>query len=132
VKYLLDTHLLLWAAESEQLGEGLMPAQAAAIIDDSNNELLFSAASIWEVALKNSLGRSDFQADPSLLRRGLLDNGYTEIPIESQHAVAVSSLPTLHKDPFDRMLIAQAIIEGIELLTSDALVAAYPGPIRQV
>lgn len=109
-----------------------MPPQAAALIDDSSNELLFSAASIWEVSIKNSLGRTDFQADPSLLRRGLLDNGYNEIPITSQHAVAVTSLPALHKDPFDRMLIAQATLEGIELLTSDALVAAYPGPIRQV
>jgi PIN domain nuclease of toxin-antitoxin system len=94
--------------------------------------LLFSAASIWEVAIKRGLGRSDFQADPRLLRRGLLDNGYAELPILSDHVVALASLPPIHKDPFDRLLVAQAAAEGITLLTADPVVAQYPGPIRAV
>ena len=77
-------------------------------------------------------GRPDFRAEPRLLRRGLLDNGYTELPIASVHAVALDTLPPLHKDPFDRILVAQAMVEGITLLTADPLVARYPGPVRLV
>jgi PIN domain nuclease of toxin-antitoxin system len=93
---------------------------------------MFSAASFWEIAIKLGLGREDFQVDPGLLRRGLLDNGYNELLIGSDHAIAVNSLPRLHKDPFDRILVAQAIVEGILLLTADPLIAQYPGPIRRV
>ena len=96
------------------------------------NDLLFSAASLWEVAIKRGLGRDDFKVDVRLLRRGLLDNGYGELPIVSDHVVAIESLPLIHKDPFDRVLVAQATVEGITLLTIDALVAKYPGPIRMV
>lgn len=128
MKLLLDTHLLLWAAGSpEQL-----PAAARTLLEDSQNELLFSAASLWEIAIKRGLGRSDFKVDARLLRRGLLDNGYQELAIASEHAVFIDSLPPLHKDPFDRMLVAQATVEGVILLTADALVAQYPGSIRQV
>lgn len=128
MKLLLDTHLLLWAAGSpEQL-----PAAARALLEDSQNELLFSAASLWEIAIKRGLGRSDFKVDARLLRRGLLDNGYQELAVTSEHAVFIDSLPPLHKDPFDRMLVAQATVEGVILLTADALVAQYPGSIRQV
>jgi PIN domain nuclease of toxin-antitoxin system len=84
------------------------------------------------VAIKRGLGRSDFQADPRLLRRGLLDSGYTELPILSDHVVAIDSLPPIHKDPFDRLLVAQATVEGITLLTADSIVAQYPGPVRKV
>jgi PIN domain nuclease of toxin-antitoxin system len=128
MKLLLDTHLLLWAAG---LPNRLSPA-ARTLIDSSANELLFSAASIWEVAIKRGLGRSDFQADPRLLRRGLLDNGYSELPVLSDHVVVIESLPPIHKDPFDRLLIAQATVEGITLLTADSVVAQYPGPVRMV
>jgi len=128
MKLLLDTHLLLWAAgRSDQLS-----AAALKFIDNPANELLFSAASIWEVAIKRGLGRNDFQADPRLLRRGLLDNGYNELPILSDHVVAVDSLPLIHKDPFDRLLVAQAMVEGITLLTADSVVGQYPGPVRMV
>jgi PIN domain nuclease of toxin-antitoxin system len=128
VKLLLDTHLLLWAAgQPDQL-----PAAARPWLDDPQNELMFSAASLWEVAIKRGLGRSDFRVDPRLLRRGLLDNGYSELPITSEHAVAVDGLPPIHKDPFDRMLVAQAMVEGVALLTADPLVAQYPGPVRRV
>lgn len=128
MKLLLDTHLLLWTAG----GPRKLPAAALALIDDQANELIFSAASIWEVAIKNSLGRNDFRVDARLLRRGLLDNGYIELPISSEHAVATDSLPPLHKDPFDRILIAQAVVEGITLLTVDPVVARYKGPVHKV
>lgn len=128
MKLLLDTHLLLWAAGQP---ERLSPA-ARKQINDSSNELLFSAASIWEVSIKTSLGRSDFRVEPRLLRRGLLDNGYTELPITSQHAVNIDSLPPIHRDPFDRLLVSQALIEGVTLLTTDALLARYKGPVRKV
>jgi PIN domain nuclease of toxin-antitoxin system len=128
MKLLLDTHLLLWAAgEPERL-----PASAQALINDTGNELLFSAASLWEIAIKRGLRRSDFQAHARLLRRGLLDNSYSELPLLSDHVVATEDLPLIHKDPFDRVLVAQATVEGIALLTMDPLVARYPGPIRRV
>lgn len=128
MKLLLDTHLLLWAAgEPERLSP-----EALALLDAPENELVFSAASLWEITIKRGLGRSDFKVDPRLLRRGLLDNGYSELPIASEHAVAIDSLPPIHKDPFDRILVAQATVEGITLLTADELVAQYPGPVRRV
>lgn len=128
MKLLLDTHLLLWAAGSP----GQLPATARILMEDLQNELLFSAASLWEIVIKRSLGRSDFQVDARVLRRGLLDNGYQELAITSAHAVFIDSLPLLHKDPFDRILVAQATVEGITLLTADVLVAQYPGPVQQV
>ncbi|MCL2523614.1 MAG: type II toxin-antitoxin system VapC family toxin [Betaproteobacteria bacterium] len=128
MKLLLDTHLLLWAAgQPERLS-----ATARALLADPDNELLFSAASLWEITIKQGLGRADFRVEPRLLRRGLLDNGYLELPVTSEHAVAVGSLPALHKDPFDRILVAQSQVEGIALLTADPLVARYAGPIRLV
>jgi len=128
MKLLLDTHLLLWAAGQP---DRLSPA-ARKFIDNPANELLFSAASLWEVVIKRTLGRNDFKVDARVLRRGLLDNGYSELPVVSDHVVAIDSLPPIHKDPFDRVLISQATVEGITLLTTDSLVAKYPGPIRTV
>ena len=128
MKVLLDTHLLLWAAGQP---ERLSPA-ARRLVNAAETELLFSAASLWEIAIKRSLGRTDFQVDARLLRRGLLDNGYGELPIKSEHVVATGDLPPIHKDPFDRVLVAQATIEGALLLTADPLVAQYPGPIRKI
>ena len=125
---MLDTHLLLWAAGQPDR----LSATARKLIDNLENELLFSAASLWEVAIKRRLGRSDFQVDLRLLRRGLLDNSYGELPIVSDHLVATESLPSIHKDPFDRVLVAQATVEGITLLTTDSLVAQYTGPVRAV
>jgi len=126
MKLLLDTHLLLWAAgEPRRLSK---PARK--LIDNPDNQLLFSAASLWEVAIKRRLGREDFKVDARLLRRGLLDNGYSELPIISDHIVATESLPLLHRDPFDRILVAQATVEGVTLLTIDSLVSQYTGPIR--
>ena len=128
MKLLLDTHLLLWAAGQP----GRLSAKARRLLNHPDNELLFSAASLWEVTIKRALGRGDFQVDARLLRRGLLDNGYNELPIMSVHVVATESLPPIHKDPFDRILVAQATVEGITLLTTDSVVARYPGPVRPV
>jgi len=128
LKLLLDTHLLLWAA----LHPTRLSPAARSLLSDLSNELLFSSASLWEVTIKQGRGRDDFQVDPRLLRRGLLDNGYVELPITGLHALAVGGLPALHKDPFDRILVAQAIVEGITLLTADPVVAQYPAPVRLV
>lgn len=111
--------------------EKLSP-EAKDLITLTSNDLIFSAASLWEVAIKTGLGRPDFDVDPALLRRGLVENGYTELAISSTHAIATSSLASIHKDPVDRILIAQAITEGVELLTSDPIVARYGGPTRFV
>lgn len=128
MKLLLDTQVLLWAAgQPERLS-----SSARRMLSSSSNELLFSAASIWEIAIKHSLGRSDFRVEPRVLRRALLDNGYTELPITGEHAVSVDLLPTVHHDPFDRILLAQALCEGVTLVTADAQLAQYDGPIRKV
>ncbi len=102
------------------------------LIGSSLNDPLFSVASIWEVAIKPGLGRGDFEVNPGVLRLVLLDNGYNELPILSEHVVAIDSLPPIHKDPFDRLLVAQATVEGVTLLTADSVVAQYPGPVRMV
>lgn len=128
MKLLLDTHLLLWAVDRHER----LPTQARSLIIDPDNELSFSTASIWEVAIKYGRGRADFRVDPSVLRRGLLDNLYQELSVTGEHAIAVAGLPPLHRDPFDRMLVAQSVVEGITLLTADPRVAQYPGPVRRV
>lgn len=128
MKLLLDTQLLLFAAGQPKR----LSVAARKLLTDSQNDLLFSAASLWEITIKNSLGRDDFRVEPRVLRRALLDNGYAELAISSEHAVQVDGLPDLHRDPFDRLLVAQAQCEGITLLTTDVMVAKYPGPIRKV
>ncbi len=119
MRLLLDTQLLVWIAMfPDRLSEA-----ARVLLSNPRNDLVFSAVSIWEAAIKNALGRDDFRVDPRILHRGLLDNGYTELPITSQHALTIDALAPFHKDPFDRLLLAQAIIEGIILLTTDAQLA---------
>ncbi len=109
-----------------------MSAAARELLDDPHNTPIFSAASMWEIAIKSGLGRSDFLVNARLLRRALIDNGYGELAITGEHAVAVDGLPPLHKDPFDRLLIAQSMVEGITLLTSDPRLARYPAPVQLV
>lgn len=124
---LLDTHVLLWAAaDSPRLSDA-----ARDLLADLDVQPLFSAASIWEVTIKSGLGRSDFVVDPAALRRGLLANDYLEIPITGTHAVAVGSLPPMHTDPFDRLLLAQARTEGVEFATVDSRLIGLPG-VRDV
>ena len=128
MKLLLDTHLILWAAGDIKK----LSSVARSLIETPDNELFFSAASLWEIAIKNGLGRDDFQVNCRILRRELLDNGYVELAITSAHTLDLDSLPPIHKDPFDRILIAQSMAEGITLLTSNPIVAQYPGSIRLV
>lgn len=105
---------------------------ARTLIEDDQSEIFFSIASIWEVVIKRGKDHKDFQVEPSLFRRNLLDNGYLELAITSEHAFTVGSLPPIHKDPFDRILIAQATANGLLFLTADPVIARYPGPIQKV
>jgi PIN domain nuclease of toxin-antitoxin system len=128
MRLLLDTHILLWGAvEPERLSR-----VASSLIDSPDNEMVFSALSLWEIAIKAGRGRADFRIDAAMLRRSLFDNGYAELAVTGAHAAALAGLPPIHKDPFDRMLVAQAIVEGLTLVTSDPAVAKYPAPIRLV
>ena len=130
-----ETHEALAGYARAAVGGGQpdrLSSKARKLLDDPRNEPIFSSASLWEIAIKSGLGRDDFQVDARLLRRGLLDNGYSELPITSEHAVAIDGLPPIHKDPFDRLLVAQSMVEGITLLTADPLVAQYPAPVRKV
>ena len=121
MKLLLDTQLLLWvAAEPVRLAQPVRD-----LIENPDNEPFFSPASLWEIAIRAGTARKDFRVDTAVLRRGLLDNGYGELPITSEHVVAVTGLPAELKDPFDRILVAQSIVERIALLTSDPFVARY-------
>ena len=128
MRLLLDTHLLLWASVDQER----LSAKAAARIEDEAVQPVFSAASIWEVAIKAALGKPDFTFDANVLRRGLLEFGYEELAVTGSHAAHVAVLPKLHRDPFDRLLVAQAFVEGIVLLTVDRTLARYPGSIEVV
>jgi PIN domain nuclease of toxin-antitoxin system len=125
---LLDTHVLLWAAGQPEK----LPPTAQALLLDVEHDLFFSPISLWEVSIKRTLDRPDFRADPRRLWRMLLANGYRELPVTSEHTIAVDALPPLHKDPFDRLLLAQARVEGFELVTADRTLAAYGDGIRQL
>jgi len=115
----LDTHILLWAA----VDSPALSARARRVLVSDTAELHFSAASIWEVAIKTGLGRADFPVDLRQLRRGLLSNGYLELPVTGEHGIELGSLPDIHKDPFERILIAQSRVEGMRLETADKMVA---------
>ncbi|HZB89765.1 MAG TPA: type II toxin-antitoxin system VapC family toxin [Terracidiphilus sp.] len=128
MRFLVDTHLLLWGAEASPR----LSRIARGLLGNPNHELMFSAASIWEIAIKHGKGRRDFAAEPHLFRAALLRSSFSEIDVTGIHAVTVAALPPIHKDPFDRILIAQAMVEGITLLTADPVIARYPGPIRKV
>lgn len=123
MKLLLDTQLLIWAAaEPKRLARDVRD-----LLESIDNEPLFSSANIWEIVTKVAMGRPDFRIDPRLFRRALLDNGYVELPVTSRHAIAMLDLPDALTDPFDRMLVAQSMVEHIPLLTSDPVVAQYSG-----
>lgn len=126
MRVLLDTHILLWASAKASR----LPKAVADILDSTNTTAFFSVVNVWEVAIKAALGRPDFTVDTGKLRDRWLDIGYLELDVTGAHAVAVGQLPLIHRDPFDRMLVTQAKVEGLELLTSDARLTRYPGPIR--
>ncbi|MBW2022810.1 MAG: type II toxin-antitoxin system VapC family toxin [Deltaproteobacteria bacterium] len=124
MKLLLDTHILLWAAgEPERLSK-----RAHTLLSSPENTLFFSAASFWEIVIKLGLGRRDFRVDPYRLRKELVAHGYVELPVMAEHVLGLQSLPPIHKDPFDRILLAQARSEGLLLVTADAAVAEYGEP----
>jgi PIN domain nuclease of toxin-antitoxin system len=128
VRLIVDTHILVWATlESTRL-----PVRARDILGDSANKVYFSIASLWELAIKSSLGRENFTIDVTRLQSCLLDNGYDQLPIAIDHFEVLATLEHRHKDPFDRLLIAQARAEGLTLLTSDRIVASYGGDVIKV
>ena len=129
MRILIDTHILIWTA-TDRLSE--KAPKAVSYIEDKSNELFFSSACIWETAIKHGNGRDNSIIDPTLLYSGLLMAGYRELPVTGRHTLLISTLPLIHKDPFDRILLAQSISEGIPLLTSDKLMSQYPGSVIYV
>jgi PIN domain nuclease of toxin-antitoxin system len=126
--YLLDTHLLVWAMTHVSR----VPDLARALLEGAEYSPRYSVISIWEVAIKQSLRRSDFTVEPQALRHALDNSGFRDLPMSVEHAVTVVRLPKIHKDPFDRMLVAQALVEGMTLLTVDAVLAKYPCQVQLV
>jgi PIN domain nuclease of toxin-antitoxin system len=126
MNFLVDTHLLLWASAAP----GKLGRKTHALMGDVRNTLWFSAASIWEVAIKRSLNKPGFRFDPGPLRAALFQMGYTELPVESRHVLGLSGMPYWHSDPFDRLLLAQAQYEGLTLLTSDQELLQYDAPVQ--
>ena len=128
MQLLLDTHLLLWAVvEPERLDVALV-----GMLEDPLNTPVFSVVSLWELVIKRGLDRPAFQLEPSLLRQALLEAGWRELPVQAHHVLAVGQLPPLHRDPFDRLLLAQAQADGLLLITADQQLAQYPGPVRRM
>ena len=128
MQLLLDTHLLVWAmGEPERLAPALVR-----LLEDPMNTPVFSVASLWELVLKRGLDRPDFRLEPPLLRQALLEAGWRELPVEAHHVLVVGQLPALHRDPFDRLLLAQAQADGLLLITADQQLAQYPGPVRRM
>lgn len=126
--FLVDTHRLLgWAVMPDRL-----PAAARIHLESSDRPLLFSVVSIWEVAIKASLGRGDVQVNPLSLRMGLLQEGFRELPIQTDHVLALQHLLWIHRDPFDRLLVAQALRERLSLLSADRTLLGYGGGVRWV
>jgi len=127
-RFLVDTQLLLWNV----YGSRKLPAAVGRLFRDGHHQFFYSAASLWEIAIKAARGREDFVADTAAIRDVLEENGFKELPIAAEHASAVSTLPPIHADPFDRMLVAQSIVEPMVFITSDERLAAYPGTIEVV
>ena len=128
MRALLDTHILLWAvASSRKLSKA-----ARLVIEDPENEVFYSPANLWEIAIKSALRRSDFRVDVAALHGALPESGFAELPIRAVHAVALAGLPDIHRDPFDRILVCQALTEPLVLITNDGTLAQYPAPVRLV
>ena len=125
---LLDTHLLLWFA----LLSPRLSRAACELIQNPRNLIYFSSVSIWEVAIKTSLGRADFNVDAARLQQQLLADGLVEISLTGRDSLGVAALPAIHRDLFDRVLIAQAETRGLTFVTADKIAAKYPGKILRV
>lgn len=125
MRLLIDTQLLIWAGEDV----GRLSRAAVALLTDEDNQFLFSAIAIVEIAIKHAQGRRDFPFEPGRVRAALLANEFLELPLSSEHGVRLGQLPPIHKDPFDRLMIAQALAEGVPFVTADRLLAGYPGQV---
>jgi PIN domain nuclease of toxin-antitoxin system len=123
MRLLIDTQILL------RVAAGMTPPAASEYILDESNKLFFSAASIWEILIKKGLSRVEYQADAALLCKGLLENGYEEINITSEYILLSGTMPAHHKDPFDRIILAQSLAEDIPILTNDIILTKYPAKI---
>jgi len=126
VNFLLDTHILIWAAISPHK----ISSELASLLSDPSNHLYFSSASIWEISIKESFGKKDFKVSSKKLHDGLIENGYKEIKVSALHAMEVLKLPFIHRDPFDRILVATAIWENVPLLTNDSTLSPYHSLVR--
>jgi PIN domain nuclease of toxin-antitoxin system len=121
VRLLLDTNVLLWAL----IEPARLKPDIRAVLEDPAHEILFSAASVWEISMKAALGRADFQVSPARIVTEALASGFMALPVRSAAALKVAALPHLHRDPFDRLLVAQAMTEPAILYTADALLTTY-------
>ena len=128
MRILLDTHILLWVLSTP---ERLREADRATVLDPAN-DILFSAVSIWEIAIKPAQRRPEFEARPDAVAAEARDIGFVERPVTAAVAARVADLPLLHRDPFDRLLVAQAIAEPAILCTADARLASYSELVRQI
>lgn len=128
MSFLADTHILVWAAQEPER----LPKDVRELFENEHSDIRFSVISVWEVALKAARRPDQFPFGPDRFRNALLENGLSEIPVNGQHAVMVETLQPIHGDPFDRMLIAQAMCEGLTLITADTLIARYSAPIWRV
>ena len=128
MRFLLDTHVLLWAAARSQR----LSRDARELLEDGANEVYYSAASIWEIAIKSAFRRKDFRIDAVTLEAALPAMGLTELPVTGAHAAGVTRLPSLHRDPFDRLLVSQSIAELLTLVSHDTILERYPTTVRLV
>jgi PIN domain nuclease of toxin-antitoxin system len=128
VRLLVDTHLLLWAAAKSRR----LPKQARSLLEDPTNEVLFSAASLWEIVIKAALRKPDFKVDIVLLRPALAEMAFAELAVSGAHVEKLATLPPVHKDPFDRILVAQSLAEPLVLLTNDGVLADYGATVKVV
>ena len=126
MKFLLDTHILIWAA----IAPHKISSELTSLLSDPSNHLYFSSASIWEISIKESMGKKDFKVSTKKLHEGLVENGYKEIKVSALHAMEVMKLPFIHRDPFDRILVATAIWENMPLLTNDSILSPYHSLVR--
>jgi PIN domain nuclease of toxin-antitoxin system len=128
MRILLDTHLLLWAVGNSHR----LPNSVREELKDPSNALFCSAASLWEMAIKTMLRRSDFQVDMRVFRKALQSMPVDELPIVGDHIEALLDLPDLHRDPFDRLLVAQSLAEPMSLWTNDRVLAQYSDSVTLV
>ena len=123
MRLLLDTHVLVWCLS----GDRKLPPATAELVRDPATDVYFSAVSIWEVAIKSALGK--LRADANVMLKHLVDEGFKELPVMARHTVATVTLPMHHRDPFDRLLVAQSRLESLRLLTDDRVMALYGEPV---